>query len=51
VLQTVQGTIRQQKPLIYQDLNGTRKEIRGGFVLKGSGEVGFLVGEYDGRCP
>ena len=51
VLQTRQGTIRQQKPFIYQDVNGTRKEIRGGFVLKGPREVGFLVGEYDRMLP
>lgn len=47
VLQTVGGEIRQRRPVIYQEVAGSRKEIAGGYVLKGQRQVGFEVGEYD----
>jgi len=49
VLHTAAGSIRQQKPAIYQELGGVRKEIPGGYVLKGKDQVGFKVGAYDAR--
>jgi hypothetical protein len=51
LLQTGDGTIRQQKPLIYQEVNGGRQEVAGGYILKGQRGVGFRVGEYDRSKP
>jgi hypothetical protein len=47
VLQTAVGSVRQQKPFIFQEVNGVRQPIDGGYVLKGPQEVGFQVGAYD----
>ena len=41
------GEVRLQKPLIYQEGSGRRREIAGGYVLKGTREVAFKVGAYD----
>jgi acetyltransferase-like isoleucine patch superfamily enzyme len=47
VLHTADGAILQRKPFIYQKINGIRREIVGGYVLKNSHEVGFEVAAYD----
>jgi len=49
VLHTAAGPIRQQKPFIYQEVGGVRKEIPGGYVLKGEQHVGFKVAAHDAR--
>jgi hypothetical protein len=49
VLHTAAGPIRQQKPFIYQEVRGVRKEIPGGYVLKGEQHVGFKVAAHDAR--
>jgi hypothetical protein len=51
VMHTAAGTIRQQKPIIYQEVNGGRREIPGGYVLKGARRVGFQVAAYDASRP
>jgi hypothetical protein len=51
LIETSVGTMRQQKPLVYQEVNGERKEIESGYMLKGAGRIGFAVGEYDARRP
>ncbi|HLP76497.1 MAG TPA: SBBP repeat-containing protein, partial [Candidatus Paceibacterota bacterium] len=43
--------IRQHRPVIYQDVNGVRKEIPGGYRLTGGNTVAFRVGEYDRNLP
>jgi YVTN family beta-propeller protein len=45
------GAIRHRKPVIYQEVDGDRREIAGGYVLKGAREVGFKVAAYDGSRP
>jgi len=45
------GEVRLQRPLIYQDGSGGRREIPGGYVLKGAREVAFKVGAYDHNRP
>lgn len=45
------GVIRQHKPIIYQEINGKRREVAGNYVLLGEQEVGFAVGEYDRSLP
>jgi len=46
VLQTAHGALYHHKPVIYQDVNGTRREIAGSFLLHGN-LVSFRVGDYD----
>jgi hypothetical protein len=52
VLRTPSGkTLRQPKPLIYQEVDGKRIEIAGGYVLASMNKVSFRVGEYDRSLP
>jgi hypothetical protein len=51
VLHTAAGPIRQQKPFIYQEVNGVRREIAGGYALKNMHQVGFQVASYDPSRP
>jgi hypothetical protein len=41
------GEVRFEKPRIYQELDGGRREISGSYVLKGRSQVGFQVAAYD----
>ena len=43
--------IRQPRPNIYQDVNGSRKKISGGYVLADSRTVKFSLGEYERSLP
>src|SRR5256885_3563981 len=47
VLRTAGGDIRQHRPLIYQEIDGIRQEIDGGYVRKGANRVGFRLAAYD----
>jgi hypothetical protein len=51
VLHAVGGALRQRKPVIYQEVSGTRREIAGGYVLQGANRVGFQVPAYDRSRP
>jgi hypothetical protein len=51
VLYTAAGAIRQKKPVIYQVLDGARREIDGGYVLGRRQRVSFTIGAYDRRQP
>jgi hypothetical protein len=51
VLHTAAGAIRQRKPVIYQELDGVRKEIQGGYVFTDKHQVGFWVAAYDATRP
>lgn len=51
VLHTPSGQIRQHRPLVYQERDGVRQEIPGGYVLQGRHQVGFQVAAYDTRKP
>jgi hypothetical protein len=42
-----QKTIRQHKPIVYQEINGGRREVEARYALRGEGRVGFEVGPYD----
>jgi hypothetical protein len=39
-------TLRQQKPAVYQDVDGIRQTVESRFVMKGS-QVGFQLGSYN----
>jgi hypothetical protein len=45
------GEIRQPKPVIYQTIGGTRKEIAGGYRLVDAYTVAFTIGQYDRSQP
>ena len=51
VLHTAAGVIRQRKPVIYQEVEGRRREIAGGYVLKGARRVGFRFAAYNASIP
>src|SRR6266513_2842997 len=51
VLHTSGGDIRQHKPIIYQEIDGVRREIDGGYVRKGANRVGFQLAAYDTTRP
>jgi hypothetical protein len=47
LLQTSHGNITQHKPVIYQDIGGTREAVDGRYVLRGDDRVGFQIARYD----
>ena len=51
LLETQDGEIRQHKPLVYQEVDGVRREIAGSYVLSGRRQVGFQVAAYDAGQP
>jgi hypothetical protein len=52
VLQMANGIIRMYKRvLIYQEIDGARKPIGGGYVLKAGQTIGFQVAAYDATLP
>ncbi len=51
VLHTASGELRQHKPVIYQEVEGVRQEIEGGYVIKDAHRVGFQVAAYDRGEP
>ncbi|MBC8123073.1 MAG: SBBP repeat-containing protein [Gemmatimonadaceae bacterium] len=50
VLHTPGGVMRQQKPRIYQQVNGRIQPVEGEYVLMGQ-EVGFRLASYDRGLP
>jgi hypothetical protein len=51
VLHTPAGSLRQPRPIIYQELAGVRQQVPGAFVRRGSSAVGFRLGPYDASVP
>ncbi len=45
------GEVELQKPVVYQNVNGERREIAGRYALVGNGRVSFAVDSYDRREP
>jgi len=50
VIATVGGELRQHRPIVYQELNGERRQVAGRYRLRGS-EVRFVLGRYDRSQP
>jgi hypothetical protein len=50
VLHVAGGDVRLKKPLVYQEVEGARREVAGGYRLS-DGQVGFQVGAYDVARP
>ena len=51
VLHTAVGVVRQERPAIYQKVDGARRDIGGGYVWKGAHQVGFDISAYDAEQP
>ena len=51
VLHTAAGSIRQKRPTIYQEIDGVRKEISGGYVVTENKQVGFWLASFDANRP
>ena len=51
VLTTEAGELRQNKPVIYQEVEGAKKEVAGRFVQTGRREIGFEISDYDAGKP
>ncbi len=51
VLRVAGGEVRQRKPVIYQDVNGTRRSVEGGYRQTGAQEVSFAIAAYDHDIP
>jgi len=51
VIETASGELRQRKPTVYQERNGQRTLIAGGYVRAATGEVRFSLGRYDRTLP
>jgi hypothetical protein len=49
LLSVADGEVEFQKPVVYQNVNGGRREIAGRYVLVGKGHVSFAVDSYDPR--
>lgn len=49
VLSVAEGEVEFQKPLIYQQVNGQKREIAGNYVVLGDHRVTFSVANYDRR--
>ena len=50
LLRTNAGEVQLQKPILYQEVDGARRTIPGGYVLEGI-QVSFKVGAYDRNKP
>jgi hypothetical protein len=51
VLTASGGEIRQRKPVIYQEVDGVRHEVAGGYKLGDNNTVGFQLADYDASKP
>ena len=51
VINTPVGPMRQHKPVVYQEVEGGRREVAGGYVVRPGGRVRFKLAEYDRSAP
>jgi photosystem II stability/assembly factor-like uncharacterized protein len=51
VLHTKGGDVRQHKPLVYQEVDGAKKEVQSRYILKDQQHVGFQIEAYDAGKP
>jgi uncharacterized repeat protein (TIGR01451 family) len=40
-----------QKPVVYQQVNGERRQVAANYILQGDGRVSFALGTYDSTLP
>jgi len=46
-IQTAAGAMKRRLPQIYQEIDGARRSVRGGYVLESGSVVAFKLGGYD----
>ena len=51
VIAMKRGEVVQRKPIVYQEVDGVRREVAGEYFLAGKREIGFRLGEYDKSKP
>jgi hypothetical protein len=51
VLQTPQGEITQRAAVLYQDIDGRRQSVNGGYQLRADNTLAFDIGPYDRNYP
>ncbi len=51
VVTTPTGSVRQHKPVAYQETGGQRKKVRVHYVRRGPNQVGFEIASYNARAP
>src|SRR5215831_2759897 len=51
ILRAKNGTLRQHKPVVYQEVDGDRRVVVGRYVLNPNRQVRFEIGEYDQSRP
>ncbi|HEV8037387.1 MAG TPA: SBBP repeat-containing protein, partial [Bryobacteraceae bacterium] len=51
VIETASDCLRQRKPTVYQERNGQRIPIAGGYRVAADGEIRFSLGRYDRALP
>jgi hypothetical protein len=50
-LQLAGEDVRLKRPTIYQENNGIRREIEGGYTIRDGKDVTFTLGDYDAALP
>jgi hypothetical protein len=50
-LETVAGPLQMRKPVVYQQVGSTRRQVAGGYQVRDRLEVMFRVGDYDRFKP
>jgi hypothetical protein len=43
--------VRQAPPVVYQWVNGAKREVRGRYVMHGASQIGFALATYDRSIP
>jgi len=51
ILHTAGGEVRQSRPAVYQEVDGSRRIIASRYRLYGRGQVGFDIAGYDASRP
>jgi hypothetical protein len=51
VLGVGQSELELEKPIVYQEVKGQRREVAGNFVLRGPHRISFVLGPYDHSQP
>ena len=50
-LKTLAGDVQFEKPVVYQEINGERRQIAGNYVISGGHKITFAVSKYDASEP
>ena len=51
ILHTPSGVVVSRAPVLYQDIDGVRRSVDGGYHRRRDGRIVFRVGKYDRRRP